>query len=83
MPPLLVGEPVSGRADAYARLAELGDYLMWLEPHSPLPHLLRHVVKLGKLDTAQLYQELFIRSNGMLNVYELIGVDGANNDEGS
>ena len=45
MPPLLVGEPIRGRADAYARLAELGDYLMWLEPHSPLPHLLRHVVK--------------------------------------
>lgn len=83
MPPLLVGEPVSGRADAYARLAELGDYLMWLEPHSPLPHLLRHVVKLGKLDTAQLYQELFLRSNGMLNVFELMGVDGSNNDEGS
>ena len=83
MPPLLDGEPVSGRTDAYARLAELGDYLMWIEPHSPLPHLLRHVVKLGKLDTAQLYQELFLRSNGMLNVFELMGVDGSNNDEGS
>lgn len=84
LPPLFqLGEPISGRADAYARLAELSDYLMWLEPHSPIPHLLRHAVELGKLNTAQLYQELFLRSNGMLNVFELMGVNGANNDEGS
>lgn len=81
MPPLLVGESISGRADAYARLAELGDYLMWLEPHSPLPPLLRHVVKLSKLDTAQLYQELFLRSNGMLNVFELMGLEGSDNGQ--
>lgn len=82
-PPFQLGEPILGRADAYARLAELGDYLMWLEPHSPVPHLLRHAVELGKLNTAELYQELFIRSNGMLNVFELMGVNGSNNDEGS
>lgn len=73
-PPFQLGESIRGRADAYARLAELGDYLMWLEPHSPVPHLLRRAVELGKLDTAQLYQELFIGSNGMLNVFELMGL---------
>lgn len=73
-PPFQLGEPIRGRADAYARLAELGDYLMWLEPHSPVPHLLRRAVELGKLDSAQLYQELFIRSNGMLNVFEVMGL---------
>jgi len=82
LPPLFqLGEPVSGRADAYARLAELGDYLMWLEPHSPIPHLLRRAVEWGKLDTAQLYQELFIRSNGMLNVFELMGLEGSHNGQ--
>lgn len=82
-PPFQLGESIRGRADAYARLAELGDYLMWIEPHSPVPHLLRHAVELSKLNTAQLYQELFIRSNGMLNIFELMGVNGSNNDEGS
>lgn len=73
-PPFQLGEPIRGRADAYARLAELGDYLMWLEPHSPVPHLLRQVVEWGKLDSAQLYQEVFIRANGMLNVFEVMGL---------
>lgn len=82
LPPLFqLGEPISGRADAYARLAELGDYLMWLEPHNPIPHLLRRAVEWGKLDTAQLYQELFIRSNGMLNVFELMGLEGSHNGQ--
>lgn len=83
LPPLPASDPARDRDHAYARLAELGDYLLRIEPHSPATHLLRHVVELGKLDSAQLYQELFIRSNGMLNVFELMGVNGSNNDEGS
>lgn len=66
---------IRDRADAYARLAELSEYLMRLEPHSPGPYLLRRAVEWGKLDTAQLYQEIFIRSNGMLSIFELLGVE--------
>jgi type VI secretion system protein ImpA len=83
LPPLPASDPARDRDDAYARLAELGDYLLRIEPHSPATHLLRHVVELGKLNTSQLYQEVFLRSNGMLNVFELMGVDGSNKDEGS
>ena len=74
LPPLPASDPARDRDHAYARLAELGDYLLRIDPHSPATHLLRHVVELGKLDTAQLYQELFIRSNGMLNVFEVMGL---------
>ena len=79
LPPLPASDPARDRDHAYARLAELGDYLLRIDPHSPATHLLRHVVELGKLDTAQLYQELFIRSNGMLNVFEVMGLGVADN----
>ena len=67
--------PIRDREDAYARLAELSEYLMRLEPHSPGPYLLRRAVQWGRLDTAQLYHEIFIRSNGMLSIFELLGVE--------
>lgn len=62
---------IRDREDAYARLAELSDYLMRLEPHNPVPHLLRRAVQWSKLDTGRLYHELFIRSNGTLSIAEL------------
>ena len=67
--------PIRDREDAYARLAELSDYLMRLDPHSPGPYLLRRAVQWGKLDTAQLYHEIFIRSKGTLSIFELLGVE--------
>ena len=73
-PPAWTG-PVRDREDAYARLAELSEYLMRLEPHSPGPYLLRRAVRWGRLDTAQLYHEIFVRSNGMLSIFELLGVE--------
>lgn len=70
-----LASPIRDREDAYARLAELSEYLMRLEPHSPGPYLLRRAVQWGRLDTAQLYHEIFIRSNGMLSIFELLGVE--------
>lgn len=67
--------PIRDLDDAYAKLAELSDYLMRAEPRSPTPYLLRRAVEWSKLDTAQLYQEIFIRSNGTLNIFELLGLD--------
>lgn len=78
-PPLPASDPARDRDHAYARLAELSDYLLRIDPHSPATHLLRHVIELGKLDSAQLYQELFIRSNGMLNVFEVMGLGAPDN----
>lgn len=69
---------IRDRDDAYAKLAELADYLMRLEPHNPVPHLLRRAVQWSKLDTGRLYHELFIRSNGTLSIAELF--DGEASD---
>lgn len=73
--------PIRDRADAYARLAELTDYLMRTEPHSPGPYLLRRATEWSKLDTAQLYHEIFARSNGMLSIFELLGVEVPDNQQ--
>jgi len=48
----------TGRADAYRQLARLADDLSRLEPHSPIPDLLRWAVKLGNMPFRELIQEL-------------------------
>jgi len=73
--------PIRDREDAYARLAELSEYLMRIEPHSPSPYLLRRAVQWGRLDTAELYQEIFIRSNGMLSIFEVLGLEVPDNGQ--
>lgn len=66
---------IQDRADAYARLAESAEYLMRLEPHSPVPYLVRRATEWGGLNTVELYQELFLRLNGQLNIFEMLGLE--------
>ncbi|RAS33263.1 ImpA family type VI secretion system protein [Paraburkholderia bryophila] len=65
---------VSGRKRAYAQLADAAAALAELEPHSPVPYLIRKAVEWGTLNTAQLYDELFIQGRGQLNVFDLLGL---------
>jgi len=55
----------SGRADAYRRLESLADYLEALEPHSPVPRLVRRAVAWGNMSFDQLLVELTHNSNEM------------------
>jgi type VI secretion system protein ImpA len=66
--------PVNSRKLAYAQLADAAAALAELEPHSPVPYLIRKAVEWGTLNTAQLYNELFIEGRGQLNVFELLGL---------
>ena len=70
------------RADAYARLAEIVDFLTLLEPHSPVPYLLRRAYEWGNMNTAALYQELFLRLGGQLNIFEMLGLQAPADDKG-
>jgi len=63
------------RAEAYATLAETAEFLMGLEPHSPVPYLVRRATEWGSLNTVELYQELFLRLNGQLNIFEMLGLE--------
>jgi type VI secretion system protein ImpA len=53
------------RADTYRQLARLADQLAQIEPHSPIPYLLRWAVKLGGMPFPQLVQE-FVRDSSVL-----------------
>jgi type VI secretion system protein ImpA len=55
----------TSRAETYRQLARLADDLARLEPHSPIPDLLRWAVKLGDMPFRQLIQE-FVREPAVL-----------------
>jgi type VI secretion system protein ImpA len=56
---------VASRSEAYRRLAEAADLLEKLEPHSPIPYLVRRAVELGSLPFPLLMKAL-IRDEGVL-----------------
>lgn len=66
------------RADAYAQLAIIADFLQGIEPHSPTPYLLRRAIQWGGFNTAELYQELFLKLGGQIGIFDLLGLDSGN-----
>jgi len=56
----------TSRAETYRQLARLADDLARMEPHSPIPDLLRWAVKLGNMPFRELIQEL-VREPGVLS----------------
>jgi type VI secretion system protein ImpA len=73
--------PAENRAEAYAQLAEIGELLMRIDPHSPVPYLIRRAVEWGQMDTRELYEEVFMRLGGQLNIFDLVGAaPGAGNE---
>ena len=66
---------ISSRNEAYQRLAEAADFLMRIEPHSPAPYLVHRAIEWGRMNTADLYQELFLKLGGQLNIFEMLGLE--------
>lgn len=66
---------VADRQHAYAQLAEAAEFLMRDDPHSPVPHLVYKAIEWGRLSTSELYQEIFIRHEGNLNIFDVLGID--------
>lgn len=63
------------RQQAYLQLSQIADFLIQIEPHSPVPYLLRRAVDWGRCNTAELYQELFLQNNGQINLFEILGIE--------
>lgn len=66
---------INSRQQAYEALARAAEYLVLIEPHSPAPYLVKKAIEWGNLSTPELYQELFVRYQGQLNIFELLGLD--------
>lgn len=62
------------REALYAQLDEIAEKLARLEPHSPVPYLIKRAIAWGEMNTAELYQELFLNLGGQLNIFEMLGL---------
>jgi type VI secretion system protein ImpA len=69
-----VSKTLASRADAYRMLNQAADLLQQIEPHSPIPYLVKRAVRLGDLKFPELMRAL-IRENVVLDELDrLIGI---------
>lgn len=70
-----IAHSMAGRTDAYRMLNNAADLLQRLEPHSPIPYLVKRAVKLGELKFPELMRAL-IRENTVLDeLNRLMGIE--------
>ena len=72
---VLMTDPRRGRMEAYLQLEAIADYLAHIEPHSPVPSVLKRMVEWGNMSTSDLYRQLFVQGNGQINIFDLLGLD--------
>ncbi len=65
------------RADAYAQLDRAASVLQRLEPHSPIPYLVKRAVQLGSLPFPQLMKQLIRDTNVLDELDRELGVPSA------
>jgi len=62
------------RGDAYRQLAQAADLLQQLEPHSPIPYLVRKAVELGGLPFPELMRRLIRDGNVLTELNRELGI---------
>ena len=62
------------RADVYQRLAESADLLEKMEPHSPIPYLIKRAVDLGSLPFPQLMRALISDAKAIEELNKGLGI---------
>ncbi len=67
--------PIRSRAEAYRRLAEIADYLIRTEPHSPAPYLIRRAISWGGMTLEQLLPELVASDVALKDLERLLKID--------
>ncbi len=75
VPPQVSAQALASRAQAYAALAGIADYLEQLEPHSPVPYLLRRAVTWGSMSLRELLPELLQDPAALNEVGALLRID--------
>lgn len=68
---------VTSRAEAYRQLAQAADLLEQLEPHSPIPYLVRRAVELGALPFPKLMRALIRDANVIGELTRELGIKEA------
>jgi type VI secretion system protein ImpA len=67
----------SSRAEAYAQLDRAADVLQQIEPHSPIPYLVKRAVRLGNLPFPLLIQQMVRDSNLLGELNREFGIEEA------
>ncbi len=67
--------PIRSRAEAYRRLAEVADYLIRTEPHSPAPYLIRRVISWGGMTLEELLPELLGSDTTLKDLERLLKIE--------
>lgn len=70
-----VGGALQSREDAYRALERIADFLGTIEPHSPVPYLLRRAVKWGRMSAQEMLQELYQNAPDLEQLYRLLGLE--------
>jgi len=65
---------VSTREEAYRMIGQVADALARIEPHSPIPDLLRRAIELGRMPFKKLIKELIRDSANLSQVYREFGI---------
>jgi type VI secretion system protein ImpA len=68
------GGAMSSRTEIYRRLQEAADALERLEPHSPIPYLLRRAVELGAMPFPQLIRSLLADGGNLDSITKEFGI---------
>ena len=65
---------IRNRAQAYQRLIEIADALSVLEPHSPIPYVIRRAIALGGLSFPELMKTLISDANVLGDMSRNLGI---------
>jgi type VI secretion system protein ImpA len=65
---------MTSREDAYRQLAQAAEVLRQLEPHSPIPYLVKRAVELGALPFPELMQALIREPNAISELKRELGI---------
>jgi type VI secretion system protein ImpA len=71
------GKTVATRTEAYAQLTRAADLLQQIEPHSPIPYLVKRAVRLGSLPFPLLIQQMVRDTNLLGELNREFGIEGA------
>ena len=69
-----VSSILKSRDDAYQRIQEAANYLAQIEPHSPVPYLIRRAVSWRNKSFMDLMKEMVNDPNGMGDMNRLLGL---------
>lgn len=67
-------EQIKSREEAFHLLAEIAEYLLEIEPHSPVPFLVKRAVNWGSMSLGELLTELLKDGQNLQQVYTLLGI---------